>query len=161
MTPSHVIAAATSWPASPMAAALAGSLTSRLIAAASSPAVRRAHESVHAVDDELVRPARVGAGDHRLPREERLERDVAEVLIVRRIDHREGIGIQLDQVIVFDVAQKGHAIGDAGLLGRAFGILSLCAVAGDDSGCRTARWAIAAMIRSTRFTDSIRPTDST
>ena len=100
--------------------------------AASSSGSGAHDEPVDAVDDELVRAAGVGTRHDRLAGEERLERDVAEVLVERRIDHRQRPGVQPDQFVVADAAEKRDAIGDAGLFGGALRVRPLRAVTGDD-----------------------------
>src|SRR3954469_4296210 len=57
---------------------------------------RLADEAVDAVDDELVRPAGVGRRHDRLSRQERLQRDVAEVFIVWRIQPRQRVPVELE-----------------------------------------------------------------
>ena len=98
----------------------------RLIAVGQRLGLRRADEAVDAVDDELVRAAGIGRGDDRLLREERFERDVAEILVERRIDDRERVAIQLDQALVVDRAEEVDAIGDAGARPRARSAFARC-----------------------------------
>ena len=118
MTPSQVIRRATSCPASPSAAARRRSAASRRDRVRQRPGCRLADVAVDAVDHELVRSARVGAGDDRLAREKRLERDVAEVLVVGRIDHRQRPRVELDERIVLDAAEERDAIRHAGRVRR-------------------------------------------
>ena len=106
ITPSQVMRRARRTRRRPSRPRARRSPASPLIAAASASGVRRADEPVDAVDDELVRAARVGARDDRLAREKRLERDVAEVLVVRRIEHRQRAGVELDQLVVVDAAEE-------------------------------------------------------
>ena len=77
-------------------------------------------------------PPESEAGHHRLPGEERLERDIAEVLVERRINHRQRPGVQPDQVVVADAAKKRDAIGDAGIFRDALRVGALGTVTGDD-----------------------------
>ena len=54
-------------------------------------------------------PESIGSHD-RLLRQERLERDVAEILVERRIDDRERVSVQLDEAIVVDRAEEVDSI---------------------------------------------------
>ena len=80
-------------------------------------------------------------GDDRLARQERLERDVAEVLVERRIDDRQRARVELDQLVVVDVAEerpRGRL--DAALRrGQRLDVVALRAVAGDDQPERAER----------------------
>ena len=61
-----------------------------------------------AVGDQLGRPARVGAGEHRLAREHRLERDEPVVLLVRDERHGPRAGVQLGQPLARHAPAEPH-----------------------------------------------------
>ena len=105
-TPSHVMRAATSRPASPIAAARGRFWASWLIAAPSASGVGSQMQPFDAVDDELGRTARVRAGDHRLAGEERLERHVAEVFVEGRIEHCQRAGVEIDAAVSSSAAPR-------------------------------------------------------
>ena len=95
--------------------------------------VGRGDEAVLAVADELEHSARVGAGQHRPPRLERLDGDVAVVLVERRVVDGERPRVELDQPLVVDAAQELDALADAELAREALQPLALGPVAGDDA----------------------------
>ena len=87
------------------------------------------HKSVDAVFDELERPAGVGRGDDRLPREKRLERDVAVVLVERAVDHGERTSIEVDERLFVERPAKSIRSDTPSDCGERLGVPALRSVA--------------------------------
>ena len=131
------------------------------MAAANSAGFGRADPPVDAVADELEGPAAVGRGDDGLARQERLERHVAEVLVVGRVAHRERIAVQPQHLVVGDGAEQ-LTRSETPSPSASRCMFARC-VPSPATTRRTggATKAIARIGKSTRLTLSMRPTDST
>ena len=100
---------------------------------------RLADPAVDAVLDELEHATRVVRRDDRLGRQEGLERHVAVVLVVRRVDDRQRARVELDEPVVVHGAEEVDAIGDARSVGERVTRLALRPLADHDQTQRRAR----------------------
>ena len=116
---------------------MARSAARRLIAAATASGAGAQTKPLTPSSTNSERPAGIEGGDDRLPRQKRLERDVAEVLVEGRVQHRQRVPIQIES----DAARRPRprtvdTVGDAEFLGKRLGPTPLAAVANDDQPCR-------------------------
>jgi hypothetical protein len=133
----------------------------RAIAAAIESALGSATMPLTAVLDEFERAAGVGGRDNRFARQKGFERHVAIVLVDRRVDDREGVCVQADELSIVDVAGKRDAVAEIEPADDIVEPASIGSVSGDDEldGAVRERERVDDQLDS--LFNSRRPTDNT